>query len=387
MNRTRRIAVLALAVVMMGGTLIPTIGRGAGSTPASAPAAKVESARGVKEIDADLRATSAQLQEVMPGMGFLDETVRKAIAAKAVPLLRKMVSLLGELASVQADPEAQANIRGQEYEFDAILVTFGEVDTITLLEKEAGGKDASAGVQAQSSLALGRWWANSKNAPAQLKLLADYTAVAKANSTDTGVIQTLGAMMQLGAANDDVAKKVLDVLKTNMKGEAASGLVAQAEGMAAQHTMIGKPLTVSGRTTSGGKFTSEDLKGKVVLVDFWATWCGPCNAELPRTKKLYDDYHAKGLEIVGVDCDVQDDIVNAFTKEKQMPWTQLRESTQTGEDQWHPLAKQWHVDGIPTMFLIDKKGILRYVDAREGTEEKVAALLAEGEPATQPAAK
>ena len=63
----------------------------------------------------------------------------------------------------------------------------------------------------------------------------------------------------------------------------------------------------------------------------------------------------------------------------------MRETSQNDDDQWSPLAKQWHVLQIPTMFLIDRNGNLRYVDALEGTDEKVAALLAEPEPATPPA--
>ena len=114
-----------------------------------------------------------------------------------------------------------------------------------------------------------------------------------------------------------------------------------------------------------------------MLVDFWATWCGPCNAEIPRVKELYKAYHAKGFEIVGVDCDSDDDAVNAFIKEKEMPWTQLRDESQSEKQPWHPLATQWGVNGIPTMFLIDKKGTVRFVDAREGTAEKIEKLLGE----------
>ena len=77
-----------------------------------------------------------------------------------------------------------------------------------------------------------------------------------------------------------------------------------------------------------------------------------------------------------MDCDDSDETVNGFTQSHEMPWLQLRELSQSQEN-WHPLAKQWHVDGIPTMFLIDRQGILRYIDAREDTATKIAQLLAE----------
>jgi thiol-disulfide isomerase/thioredoxin len=144
-----------------------------------------------------------------------------------------------------------------------------------------------------------------------------------------------------------------------------------------QSDLLGKPFVVAGRTTTGKTLTTADWKGKVVLVEFWATWAPPCTEELPRLKELYKAYHAKGLEIVSVDCDDSDNTVNSFIKKKEMPWPQLREESQTAGEDWHPLAKQWGVKGIPTMFLVDTKGVLRFVDARKDAAEKIATLLAE----------
>jgi len=64
--------------------------------------------------------------------------------------------------------------------------------------------------------------------------------------------------------------------------------------------LTGEPVKVSGKTVDGKPFDISEYKGKVVIVDFWATWCGPCLAELPNLKKIYQKYHDRGLEIVGV---------------------------------------------------------------------------------------
>jgi thiol-disulfide isomerase/thioredoxin len=191
------------------------------------------------------------------------------------------------------------------------------------------------------------------------------------------VAGALNFMANLGGANNDVTKKVIEVIRTNIKTDDVKAMLAQLDAAQAQLALVGKPLTIAGRTSTGGSFSLADYKGKVVMIDFWATWCGPCIGELPNVKKAYKDYHDKGFEIVGVSCDDNDNDLNAFTKDNGMTWVQLREKSQTEAENWHPLAKKYGVDGIPAMFLVDREGILRFVDARDGLEKKVAQLLAE----------
>jgi peroxiredoxin len=99
---------------------------------------------------------------------------------------------------------------------------------------------------------------------------------------------------------------------------------------------------------------------------------------LPRVKKEYIEQHAKGLEILGVSCDRDAEALTAFlAKNKDMPWPQLFDAKQNPKIEWHPIAREWGINGIPTMFLIDKKGVLRTVTARENMEEMIPKLLAE----------
>jgi cytochrome c553 len=79
-------------------------------------------------------------------------------------------------------------------------------------------------------------------------------------------------------------------------------------------------------------------------------------------KKAYADWHGKGLELLGVSCDNDPEDLSKFLAEnKDMPWPQLFDAKENPKLQWNPLAKEWGINGIPTMFLIDKKGILRSV--------------------------
>ena len=86
-------------------------------------------------------------------------------------------------------------------------------------------------------------------------------------------------------------------------------------------------MSFEAKTTSGTtvKFP-DDFKGKVVLLDFWATWCGPCRAELPNLKNVHEDLHAKGFEILGVSLDSADALekLTKFTADNAMPWLAVR---------------------------------------------------------------
>ncbi len=116
---------------------------------------------------------------------------------------------------------------------------------------------------------------------------------------------------------------------------------------------IGKnALPFDAETITGEKISFPgSFKGKVVLLDFWATWCGPCIAELPNVIKAYETHHDKGFEILGISLDQANmkDKVMAFTKERNMPWAQVYEGKY-----WDvSLVKKYGVEGIPFVLLVD----------------------------------
>jgi peroxiredoxin len=136
---------------------------------------------------------------------------------------------------------------------------------------------------------------------------------------------------------------------------------------------VGKPVELKFTAVDGRSVDLAKLKGKVVLIDFWATWCPPCVGEVPDVKKTYDQFHARGFEIVGVSLDKEKDKLTQFTSEHKMEWPQFFDGLY-----WqNKYARQFGIESIPAMWLIDKKGVLRVTDARADLGGQVQKLLAE----------
>ena len=102
-------------------------------------------------------------------------------------------------------------------------------------------------------------------------------------------------------------------------------------------------------TSDGRKFTLSKMPGKVKIVDFWASWCGPCRLNNPVLRQLYADYHAAGLEIVNVSLDEKRDRWLAAVKQDQLTWTQVSSLKGWKDD----VAKNYSVTAIPAIFVLD----------------------------------
>ncbi|MSQ33166.1 MAG: TlpA family protein disulfide reductase [Dehalococcoidia bacterium] len=123
----------------------------------------------------------------------------------------------------------------------------------------------------------------------------------------------------------------------------------------------------------GGPLALRELRGQVVLVNFWASWCGPCKVEMPLIQQVYDQYRARGFQVVGVDFgEPREDAVD-FVQQGGFSWPFVLDGNQG-------VAKRYNVLGLPASFFLDRQGVIRQIHVgpfvtREQLEEKVAALF------------
>jgi thiol-disulfide isomerase/thioredoxin len=107
---------------------------------------------------------------------------------------------------------------------------------------------------------------------------------------------------------------------------------------------------------SGDQVSLASLKGKVVLIDFWATWCGPCRSVMPDLVETYREYHGKGFEIIGISLDRDQSQLEKYMQEMGITWQQYYDGL------WwnNKIAKRFGVRGIPHIVLIDKNGAVHF---------------------------
>jgi peroxiredoxin len=117
---------------------------------------------------------------------------------------------------------------------------------------------------------------------------------------------------------------------------------------------------------AGRRVDTASLKGKVVLVDFWASWCAPCKQEMPVLERLYQKYRDRGLTIVGVSVDQEGANVGGFLK-------QLKVTFPIVHDKSHDVANRFKPPRMPSSYIVDRNGVVRYVHGgfRSGDEAKI----------------
>jgi thiol-disulfide isomerase/thioredoxin len=199
-------------------------------------------------------------------------------------------------------------------------------------------------------------------------LLAKY----KGEKTDeVANIAMMKAMLYAQLLDDtDTTTKILNEVKADFPGTEAAKNVAQilesiekskAAKEISRKLVVGAPFPGFEVTDLDAKpLSTAGLKGRVVLIDFWATWCGPCIQEMPNVIKAYEKYQPQGLEIVGISLDQDKEALTNYVKDNKISWPQYFD----GKGWQSDLVAKYGITGIPATFLLDREGNIAAKDLR-----------------------
>ena len=205
-----------------------------------------------------------------------------------------------------------------------------------------------------------------------LELGLAYDKIGKHDEAD-GVYQQLVNHPKYGKRSQaQRAKKILEQERTERKGELPKPPNAQSAPGMNSSEWVGKPASDFHVTDLNGEALSlEQYRGQVVLLDFWATWCPPCIAEMPNVKKVYEKYKDQKFQIVGISLDRSKEPLEAYIEKEGLAWLHY----------WDNIGKVsnlYKVQAIPSTFLIDGEGVIRKTNLRgHALEHAVAELVGE----------
>ena len=156
-------------------------------------------------------------------------------------------------------------------------------------------------------------------------------------------------------------------------GKAPAPIKERATGILHRYDSLGKPIEMKFFAIDGSAVDLASMRGKVVVVQFWATWCTTCVEAMEKIAQSYDSLQKIGVEVIGINLDPDKAKVLKLLKEKGVKWPQFWEEAGNG----NRLVREWGIGKLPAMWLIDRNGVLRDLEAQDDLSKKIGAMLDE----------
>lgn len=307
-------------------------------------------------------APTARMQKLMAELESIDKRLASAGGDARLKLVQSRARMLRELASMTTDRKIRQQWQSDLADMLAAAAVEGVYEgaikdlrsLLTELDKSKADPELIAHVRFQ--LIWSEWGVRSRDSKqdytkvqaAWLKQLRAF-ATAYPNSADTAE-----ALLQLGMAAEFDGQleeaeewygKLADDFPSTSRGKKARGAIARLKS-------IGKTIDVRASALGGGSVSLRDYRGKVVLIQYWATWCEPCKADMAQLKRLNARYGGNGFAVLGVCLDSQATQAQRWLKENPTPWKHAYDTD--GLD--GRLAQEMGVMTLPLMILVDDSG-------------------------------
>jgi thiol-disulfide isomerase/thioredoxin len=313
------------------------------------------------KVDQATGAPPQKLQQLMEDLEKLEQAISQAAPAQQETLNGKRADLLQQLADDAEDEEHRIQWTKQMVDTVSAAVQTGTysggVERLMAMEKQLDPKKDTSllsyvkfrRMTASYALELQKPKADfAKVQEAWLVMLESFVKEypESADSAD--------AMLQLAMAQEFAGEeeKATDWYGQVKKRFPQSTSAKKAAGAVARLQSVGKPIEFNGTTVDGKTVNLAALKGKVVLIQYWATWCEPCIQDMERIGELHSKYAGRGFEVIGVNLDNNREEMVAFLSKNRLPWPQIHEA---GGLDSRP-ANDLGILTLPTMMLIGKDG-------------------------------
>lgn len=373
-DRLRTLTGLAGIAVVAAGVASPALaqsGNENGNQDGQAPSQMVGAHRPAEAIIADYEAVEMPAYDASRRA---EESYRAEYMEARTEAMREQAELIGELH--RSHPGHDRLVELMPVRWNA-LMGMSEAERVIEESKALAGRTDNKELKTEALFAHANAVARSTQYNPELvgEAAELFAAVAPEDPRNATLLMMTTYYQTDAAKLEQTYRTIASEYPETREGKSAEAKVYQLD-------QVGKPFELSfDEATSGEPIDMSMLRGKVVVVDFWATWCGPCIAEMPHMKKLYAAYKDKGVEFIGVSLDAprneedpsKDGLVKLrnWVAANDVTWPQYYQGNGWNSE----FSSGWKVRAIPAIFLVDQQGRLVTPNARGKLDEMIPELL------------